>query len=390
MVNQLKTVALIVAAGRGVRAGGMDIPKQYRILPDGRTVLTRTLSVFDQHPEIDAVLSVIHADDREHYDAASALITKALPPVIGGVTRQDSVRNGLEALTNLAPDQILVHDAARPFVSTRLISDVIKALDSSACALPVIDVTDTIKHIISQNLDGVRLTTPPRDQLKSAQTPQGFRFAEFLQAHRQAGSGLTDDAALMEDGDIALVQGEAANIKLTTPEDFETMAATRYETRTGTGYDVHAFCAGAEIRLGGISIPHTKALAGHSDADVVLHALTDAVLGSQALGDIGDHFPPSEATNKNRDSAEFLAHAVELTAKSGGRITHLDVTIICEAPKILPHRDAMRARIADICGISPDRVSVKGTTTEKLGFTGREEGIAVQATASVEVAVKDA
>ena len=330
MVNPPQTVALIVAAGRGTRAG--DTPKQYRKLPDGQMVLTKTLSAFERHPGIDAVLTVIHADDRESYNAASKSIGKALPAVIGGATRQASVREGLEALADAAPDRVLVHDAARPFVSERLISDVLKALDTSACALPVLDVTDTIKQIVTDHEDGAVLSTPQRTHLKSAQTPQGFRFAALLQAHRQATHEVTDDAALMEDKNIALVQGETGNIKLTTPEDFTNMAnTTRYETRTGTGFDVHAFCPGTEIRLGGLSIPHSKGLAGHSDADVALHALTDAILGSLALGDIGDHFPPSDAANKNRDSSEFLDFAVKLAAKSGGRITHLDLTIICEA-----------------------------------------------------------
>ena len=391
MIKKIKTVALIVAAGRGVRAGSAETPKQYFTLANGETVLTKTMAAFDCHPAIDHVLTVIHADDETRYQNACAGIAKALPPVFGGASRQDSVRNGLEALEELSPELVLVHDAARPFVSARLISDVIDALKNARCALPTIDVIDTLKLIEQSSSEGAVLSTPERTRFRRAQTPQGFHFIDLLKAHQNAKEEVTDDAALMDGTQISLIEGDESNIKLTTPEDFAAMKpTTRYENRSATGFDVHAFTEGDSVTLGGIKIPHTQSLAGHSDADVALYALTDALLGSLALGDIGDHFPPSDNANKNRDSAEFLEHAVQLVSQKGGRITHLDLTIICESPKIYPHREAIQTRIASLCGLTLDRVSVKATTTEKLGFTGRQEGIAAQALASIEVPVKDA
>ncbi len=389
MVKKLKIIALIVAAGRGTRvakAGHEHIVKQYKTLSSGEMVLTKTLSAFDEHPMIDAILTVIHPDDGKLYAQASPSITKTLTPVTGGATRQLSVMNGLEALVKHKPDYVLVHDGARPFVSEKLISDVIKALDKTPCALPVIDITDTLKLIETSPQNGTHISTLKRDKYKCAQTPQGFHYPALLTAHRNAKQEITDDATLMEHANITLVQGDKANIKLTTLEDFSKMNENLpYETHTALGYDVHAFEAGNAVRLGGITIPHTHKLGGHSDADVALHALTDALLGTCALGDMGDHFPASDTANKNRDSAEFLAHAVNLVAQQNRRITHLDLVIICEAPQISPHRETMRKRIAHICNIDINRVSIKATTTEKLGFTGRSEGIAAQAMASIEI-----
>lgn len=396
----MKITALIVAAGRGHRAASQagGPPKQFRVLhggdESGDMVLTRTLRQFAAHPAISAIMTVVHPDDEELYLGAVAPLTpahlsKADSYAFGGATRSASVLNGLRALKNQsaknqgAGDLVLIHDAARPFVSAKIIDDVIAALKTHDAALPVLDVTDTIKQITPDGLQ-----TLDRQQLKRAQTPQGFVFAKILTAHEQAaktGMTATDDAALAEQAglSIALVAGDAANIKLTMPQDFYT--SSNMETHTATGFDVHKFSAdkATSVTLGGIEIAHSHRLIGHSDADVALHALTDALLGCVSAGDIGMHFPPSDPAHKNRDSADFLTFAVEKIAAAGGRITHLDLTLICEAPKIAPHRTAMQARIAALCGVAEKRVSVKATTTEGLGFTGRGEGIAAQAIASV-------
>lgn len=389
-IPAVRTFALIVAAGRGERAGG-GLPKQYRPLA-GVPVLRRALQPFLAHPRISGVRVVIADGHRDAYEAATAGL--GLPdPVPGGAERQESVRLGLEALTAEAPDTVLIHDAARPFVPAAVIDRVLDALAGSAAALPVLPVVDTLKR----GVDGHVEATVPRDGLWRAQTPQGFRFADILTAHRAAAGGppATDDAALAERAGIpvALVDGAEEAGKLTTAEDFaraEERLAAALETRVGTGFDVHRIGPGDAMMLGGVAIPHDGALVGHSDADVALHALTDAILGALADGDIGAHFPPSDPRWRGASSDRFLADAVRRVRERGGRIRHLDLTIICERPKIGPHRDAIRARVAAICGVAVGRVSVKATTTERLGFTGRQEGVAAQAAATLALPAADA
>lgn len=383
----MKTAALIVAGGRGSRFGG-DLPKQYADL-GGMPVIRHTIEVFLRHPAIDAILVVIHPDDLDLYNAAVAGLD-LLPPVLGGSERQDSVRNGLEALAEVAPEAVLIHDAARPAVAPATIDGVLAALADAGGAIPVLPIVDTLK----QRAGGDRLGgTVDRNSLVRAQTPQGFRFDDILAAHRaSAGKSLTDDAAVMEAAGhvVTGVPGTEQNVKITTNDDLARMAQQldgqaemQWEYRTGNGYDVHKFEAGSEVTICGIVIPHSAGLAGHSDADVGLHALTDALLGSIAEGDIGDHFPPSDSQWRGAPSDLFLRHAHSLLLERGGVIANLDVTLICEAPKIGPHRQTMRERIGDILGLETGRISVKATTTEKLGFTGRSEGIAAVATVSV-------
>lgn len=374
--------ALIVAAGRGVRAGG-GLPKQYRKLA-GRPVLAHTLDVFCEHDGVDGVCVAIHPDDHILYEAAAAGRPKLIAPAHGGAARQDSVRLGLEHLAARAPGRVLIHDAARPFVDGATIARVIAELDRSDGAVPAVPVVDTLKRN-----DGARVTTVSRAGLWRAQTPQGFRFAPILDAHRRmAGHDLTDDAAVAEECGlgVALVEGAESNMKLTTDADFhraEQMLAMQSEIRTATGFDVHSFGSGNHVWLCGVRVPHTHGLVGHSDADVALHALTDALLGTISAGDIGRHFPPSDERWRGAASDQFLRHAASLVAARGGAIVHVDVTIVCERPKIGPHRDAMCARLGEILGIAIERCSVKATTTEGLGFTGRREGIAAQAIATV-------
>ena len=381
-----KTVALVVAAGRGRRFGG-PLPKVYAELA-GRPVLGHGLERLATHPRIDRVQAVIHPDDRALYDRAAAGLD--LPePIAGGASRQDSVRLGLESLAARAPEAVLIHDGARPFVADAVIDRVLDALGNSTGAIAALPVTDTLKR----GADGRIAGTVDRNGLWRAQTPQGFRFAAILAAHRDAaGRELTDDAAVAERAGlpVALVDGAPENIKITTQDDLaraESWLAggltEASETRVGQGFDVHRFGPGDHVTLCGIDLPHEAGLLGHSDADVGLHALTDAILGALGAGDIGQHFPPSDARWKDADSGVFLRHAGELVAKAGGRIRHLDVTLICEQPKIGPHRPAMVARIAELLGIDAGRVSVKATTTEGLGFTGRGEGIAAQAIATL-------
>lgn len=380
-----ETVALVVAAGRGTRMSG-DVPKQYRQL-GGQSVLRRTLGCFVSHPGVARVYTVIHPDDADDFRAASAGLTVEAP-VDGGITRQESVRNGLEHISReAAPAFVLIHDGARPFTSPGLISHVIAALEHSDAVIPVLDVHDTLKRSTDGKVNG----TVDRSNLVRAQTPQGFRFDRILKAHQDcAVENLTDDAAVAEACGLTVstVPGREENVKITTDEDMDRASAwlrSREETRVGSGFDVHRFAAGDHVRLGGIDIPHDQSLAGHSDADVALHALTDALLGALGDGDIGSHFPPSDPQWQGADSARFLTHAHDILRGSGGRLVHADLTIICEAPKIGPRRDAIRMRIAEILGVEADRISVKATTTEGLGFTGRREGIAAQATATVSV-----
>jgi 2-C-methyl-D-erythritol 4-phosphate cytidylyltransferase/2-C-methyl-D-erythritol 2,4-cyclodiphosphate synthase len=381
----MQSAAIIVAAGRGERTGGL---KQYRPLA-GEPVLRRVLRLFVAHPGIDAVQPVIHPADEAEFRATAAGID-CLPPVPGGATRQASVRAGLEALFRENPTLVLVHDAARPLASRALLDRALAAARESGAAIPVLPVNDTIKRV---NAAGRVIETVAREELRAVQTPQAFAFAPLLDAHRRAAqegrNDFTDDAALMEWAgvSVATFPGETGNLKLTTPDDFARAAAMDAfalgDVRIGTGLDIHAFKPGDHIMLGGVKIPHGKGLIGHSDADVLLHALTDAVLGAIAEGDIGHHFPPSDARWRGAPSDQFLAHAVARVKQRGGRIVHLDATVVCEAPKIGPHRDAIRVSIARISGIKIGQVSVKATTTEGLGFIGRGEGIAAHASATI-------
>ena len=395
------TVALVVAAGRGSRFG-TGLPKQYAAL-GGRPLLGHSLEAFARHPRIDRVKAVIHPDDRALYERAAAGLD-LLEPAAGGATRQDSVRRGLESLESLAPAAVLIHDGARPFVDAAVIDRVLDALASAPGAIAALPVTDTLKRSETgkRGQAGHIAATLERAGLWRAQTPQGFRFAEILAAHRAiihgavhgavhgaaAGPELTDDAAVAERAGlaVALVEGTPHNIKVTTRDDLlraERWLAGAYETRVGQGFDVHRFAPGDHVMLCGLRVPHEAGLKGHSDADVGLHALTDAILGALGAGDIGVHFPPSDARWKDADSAVFLTHARDLVATRGGRIAHVDVTLVCERPRIGDRRVAMVARLAELLGIEAERVSVKATTTEGLGFTGRGEGIAAQATATL-------
>jgi len=360
------------------------MPKQYRPLA-GTSVLRHSVMAFVDHPRVDAVRVVIADGHRALYDAATAGLD-LLGPVTGGVERQESVRRGLESLAASAPDRVLIHDAARPFVPPVVIDRVLDALDASPAALPVLPVVDTLKR----GSGGLVEFTVPREDLWRAQTPQGFRYPEILAAHRETTAGLTatDDAALAERAglEVALVEGAEDAGKLTTAEDLaraEARLGRAFETRVGTGFDVHRIGPGSTMMLGGVSIPHPGALVGHSDADVCLHALTDAILGALGDGDIGTHFPPSDPRWRGASSDRFLQDAVRRVRERGGRVVHLDLTVICERPKIGPHRGAMQERIAGICGLPVHRVSVKATTTERLGFTGRGEGVAAQAAATI-------
>ena len=377
--------AIIVAAGRGQRAGE-GIPKQYRPMPDGGrdTVLARSISIFAENPAITKLCVVIHKDDVSLYEESLSHCNKMdnVSFVFGGDSRQESVLNGLTALADAPPHGVFIHDAARPFASTELIARCMNGLSDKDGVVPALPVTDTLKKADN----GFIGETVPRDGLFRAQTPQLFLFDKLFEAHKAAPQGLTDDAAVAEQAglQVQLVAGEAQNIKLTTEEDF-TMN-TPFLPRTGSGFDVHRFDeAGSakEIMLCGVPVPHNRKIIGHSDADVGLHALTDAILGGLAEGDIGDHFPPSDTANKDRASSEFLTHALALATAKRARLTHIDLTLICEAPKIGPHRDAMRAGLSALTGLPLSAVSVKATTTEGLGFTGRGEGIAAQATATL-------
>jgi 2-C-methyl-D-erythritol 4-phosphate cytidylyltransferase/2-C-methyl-D-erythritol 2,4-cyclodiphosphate synthase len=380
--------AVIVAAGRGTRAGG-DFPKQYRTLA-GEPVLRTTLSTFAWHGEIGAIQTVIHDDDRALYEAAASGL-RVLSPVVGGATRQISVHNGLEALSAKAPDIVLIHDAARPFASAELVSRAIVACGATGAAIPALEVTDTIKSV---DKNGHVTGTVDRSTLRSVQTPQAFKFASLLDAHRRAAKegrdDFTDDAALIEWAGlkVAVFAGEQGNTKLTTEDDFGRAEAKRIasltDVRTGTGYDVHPFDTGGDhVWLGGVKIPNDRKLAGHSDADVALHAIVDAILGAIADGDIGTHFPPSDMQWRGASSDQFLKYACERVKKRGGRVAHIDLTLVCETPRITPHRDAIRKRIAEICDMSIDRIGLQATTAEKLGFIGRGEGIVAMASATV-------
>jgi 2-C-methyl-D-erythritol 4-phosphate cytidylyltransferase / 2-C-methyl-D-erythritol 2,4-cyclodiphosphate synthase len=376
-------IALVVAAGRGTRLGG-PLPKQYLPLA-GRPLLRYSLETLASHPGIAAVRVVFNPDDAAHYHAAAEGLA-LLPPVAGGAARQDSVRLGLDSLAERAPDRVLIHDGARPFLDHPTIDRVLDALAEAPGAIPALPLRDTVKR----GRDGRVIETLDRAALRRAQTPQGFHYAAILAAHRAAaGNELSDDAAVAERAGLAvrLVAGNEENFKVTTGDDLlqaeRLLAARQSDIRTGQGFDVHAFGAGDHVWLCGIAVPHERGLVGHSDADVGLHALTDAILGALGAGDIGVHFPPSDERWRGAPSHHFLRHAADLVAAARGSIAHVDVTLICERPKVGPHRDVMVARIAEILAIDRRRVSVKATTTEQLGFTGRGEGIAAQAVATV-------
>jgi 2-C-methyl-D-erythritol 4-phosphate cytidylyltransferase/2-C-methyl-D-erythritol 2,4-cyclodiphosphate synthase len=373
----MTTAGLIVAAGRGTRAGG-DVPKQWQIVA-GRMVAEHTVARFAAHPEVGPIVLVLHPDDMDmaaHFPDAIC--------VPGGATRDQSVSEGLNALIETHPARVLIHDVARPCVSDKIISDVIAALDTSPGAAPALAVTDALWR----GEDGAVTGTQDRDGLFRAQTPQGFRFADILAAHNAHPGGAADDVEVARAAglSVAITHGDEQNIKITTPGDFaraENILRGQMDIRTGQGYDVHAFDEGDHVVLCGVKIPHDKKLKGHSDADVGMHALTDAIYGALADGDIGQHFPPSDMQWKGAESDIFLCHAVSRAKDRGYTIANVDVTLICERPKIGPHALAMREALAGIMGVDIDRISVKATTSERLGFTGREEGIASMAIATL-------
>lgn len=387
--------ALIVAAGRGRRVGGYP-PKQYRPLR-GRAVLAHGVRRFAVHPRIDRVRVVIDPDDRPLYDDAvrtnaDALEGKLLTPVGGGASRQESVRLGLESLCDTAPPAVLIHDGARPLVSAAVIDGVLGALATHDGAIPALAVSDSLMRAPPGG--GAVAGTVPRDGLWRAQTPQGFRYHAILEAHRAArGESLSDDAAVAAHAGlrVVLTSGDEDNLKITTENDLARASrvlahgapAAACETRVGTGFDVHRFGPGDHVMLCGVAVPHERGVIGHSDGDVALHALVDALLGAVAAGDIGMHFPPADEAWRDADSARFVTRALDLLAEREAVIGHVDLTLICQRPRIGPYRDAMTARLAALLGLPPDRIGLKATTTEGLGFTGRGEGIAAQAVATV-------
>lgn len=379
--------ALIVAAGQGTRAQLGAVPKQYQLI-HGRPMLSYSIEAFTSHPAIALVQVVIGEDQRAAYDGSAEPHRKLLASVTGGVTRQASVLAGLEALAAQNPDRVLIHDAARPWVSADMIARVLAALDRQGGAIAAIPVVDTLKR---DGADGFIAATIQRDGLWRAQTPQAFHFQPILDAHRRARAedrtDFTDDAAIAEWAglDVGLVLGSESNRKMTTAEDLAAanLPAAFPDIRTGSGFDVHRFTQGDHVMLCGVQVPHDHGLEAHSDGDVALHALTDALLGAIGAGDIGQHFPPTDPQWRRAESAVFVREAARLVRARGGRIGNIDITILCERPRIGPYREAMRARLAEILGLALDRTSVKATTTEKLGFTGRGEGLAVMATATV-------
>ncbi len=381
----IKNIALILAAGRGHRLS-KKTPKQYLDV-GGITILRRAVNVFLENPTIDLIQVIIHPDDRDLYEAAVGDL--GLPePVHGGKTRQNSVLNGLEAIGIHFPEYVYIHDAARPFLDQKTLNSLIYEVEKSGAAIPALRIKDTIKCINKETID----STLDRDYLYRAQTPQAFRYKAIFMAHRRfENSNFTDDSAIAEKAGlkVRIIEGLENNFKITTKDDLNKatkMTKKDYtDVRIGYGLDVHAFDKGDHVILGGIKIPHTRALKGHSDADVVIHAITDAVLGAIAAGDIGDHFPPSDPKWKNVNSDIFLKHAVKLVAEKKGIINFVDVTIVCENPKIGPHRDSMRSNISKIINLDVERVSVKATTTEKLGFTGKGQGIMAHAITTIKL-----
>ena len=388
----MSTAAIIVAAGRGTRLGG-PVPKQYQrlgVAPGAEMVLTRTLRAALACAELDAVLVAIHPDAAEMYAAAVAPLDdpRLLPPVHGGAERSDTVRLALEALAPRTPEVVLIHDAARPFASPalyRALADHARTGEGAIAAEPVVDA-------LWREADGLADAPAPRAGLWRAQTPQAFPFDALLRAHQAGGPPALDDAEVFRraGGRVRLIPGEPENFKITTTADLaraEGLVAAREarmsDIRVGHGFDVHRFCPGDHVMLCGVAIPHDRGLEGHSDADVGLHALADAIYGAIGDGDIGQHFPPSDPQWKGAESHIFLRHAGERVAARGGRIANVDVTLLCERPKIAPHAAAMKARIGELLGLEPDRVSIKATTMERMGFVGREEGMGAIATATV-------
>ena len=372
----MRIAAILVAAGTGSRFGGAA-PKQFMIVA-GKPVIRHAAEAL--LPHVSALLPVGDAGPI----AAALQGLPVLPAIPGGDTRQASVSAGLKALAANAPDIVLVHDAARPFLPPTTIPALLAALRNHDGAIPAVPVADTLKRVQSGRITA----TVPRDGLFRSQTPQAFRYHLLRALHATGSGGATDDAALLEMAghSVAVVAGSDDNIKLTYPEDLvrlERALAPCLSPRTGSGFDVHAAEVGRPLVLCGITVPHEWGLAGHSDADVGIHALCDAIYGALAEGDIGRHFPPSEAEWKDADSARFLRHAAERIAARGGMLANVDLTLICERPKITPYAPAMIARVADLLGVDEGRISIKATTTERLGFTGRGEGIAAQATATV-------
>jgi len=371
----MTTAAIITAAGRGLRAGG-DIAKQWQPLA-GQLVVAHTLAAFEGMVRV----LTVHPDDRPRAEALGLDVLI----VDGGATRAASVKNAIEALAGRGITKVLIHDGARPLVSQTVIARVINALDDAAGAAPALAVTDALWTGANGMVSGTR----DRAGLYRAQTPQGFHFDAILAAHRAHPGDAADDVEVARAAglDVAFVEGDEENIKLTFPGDFARAEAIlkgrRMDLRVGNGFDVHAFCEGDHVWLCGVKVPHGKALLGHSDADVGMHALTDAIYGALAMGDIGQHFPPSDPQWKGAASHIFLRHAIDLARSRGFALANCDVTLICERPKVGPHADAMRAALADIMAVEVDRVSVKATTSERLGFTGREEGIAAMATAAL-------
>ena len=376
--------ALIVAAGSGERFGG-PVPKQYQDLV-GMPILRRSVLAFLDHPLVDAVQVVISPAHQDHYARAVSDLPLP-PPVFGGATRQESVRLGLDALaTSEKPTFVMIHDAARPLIDAATITAVRRALETAQGAIAAKPLVDTLKR----GKDGIIEATIDRANLWQAHTPQAFAFDAIVAAHHAAlGAQLTDDAAVAEKAGIpvTLIPSNPDNMKITNPDDLgraaRLLGQNFSDIRTGLGFDVHRLVAGDKIHLGGLTLPHHHTLEGHSDADVVLHAVVDAVLGAMSAGDIGQHFPPSDPQWKGKDSAHFVRHVVRMLNERGGLIAHVDVVVMCESPRIGPHRDAMQTRLAELLEVTKDRVSVKATTTERLGFTGREEGIAAQAVATV-------
>lgn len=378
-----KVVALLVAAGVGSRAGG-DVPKQFRRV-GGKAVLFHAADALLRHPAIDALYIVVGEGQEDR--ARGAIAPNDAIFVQGADSRRGSVRAGLEAIAAAGgAEYVLIHDAARPFLPAAVADRLLDALEDSGGAIPVLPVADTlVRGEASAMREGV-----DRDALFRVQTPQAFQFDTILNAHRawDDAHDATDDAQIAKASghDVILVQGDESLDKLTYPEDFaraEARLAGARQVRVGMGYDVHRLADEEELWLGGVLVPHDKGLAGHSDADVALHAIVDAILGALAEGDIGSHFPPSDPQWRGASSDRFLAYARDRVSARDGRIDHIDLTVICEAPKIGPHREAIRARIAEILAVSLDRVSVKATTTERLGFAGRREGIAAQAVATL-------
>ena len=381
----MRTAALIVAAGRGTRAGGA-LPKQWQTIA-GRRVADWTLDAFATHPGIDHILMVINPSDAD-------LAPKTVATTAGGATRAQSVLAGLQALQGQGIERVLIHDVARACVSHQVIDGVLAALATHQGAAPGLDITDALWRgtAVGQPITG----TLAREGLFRAQTPQGFHFAEILTAHQTYQGEAADDVEVARAAGLSVVitQGCAQNIKITQPADFQRAAQILEQEhrlpmpafpdiRLGNGYDVHAFGPGDHVTLCGVALPHGRGLMGHSDADVGMHAITDAIYGALAQGDIGRHFPPSDPQWKGADSAIFLAHAAKLARDMGFEIGNIDCTLVCELPKIGPHAPAMQARLAQIMGVEGTRISVKATTSERLGFTGREEGIAALATATL-------